>query len=147
VRYSQVIGDSYHLIQLDQNSKDFLDAYYTGAAHHFWRLNQSHRNSQAQLFHSYLFKEHLKNLMRVIYDNGDFSCAIDPTGLDLHLRSKWNPIRASLGLPDPEMFDSMKPDPKFLILENHPNDMHLPNYESISSNSSFLSFRNKRFKN
>jgi hypothetical protein len=60
--------------------------------------------SEEEAFHDNLFRSHLYALMNLIYVSGDFSRAIDPTGLDLHLRRNWLPEIAKERLPDPRMF-------------------------------------------
>jgi hypothetical protein len=127
MRYSQIIGECYHKISLPKRQRDRLDLFFTGAAHHFYRFKESRRDSPEEGFHDLLFRAHMRELMRVIYEHGDFALAIDPSGLGLHIRARWKPDNLErLGLPDREMFGEMYPDPRCGINECHPNDRELP---------------------
>ena len=127
MRYSQVIGECYHKISLPKRQRERLDLFFTAAAHHFYRFKETRRSSPEEDFHDFLFRAHMRELMRVIYEHGDFALAIDPSGRGLHIRARWKPENLErLGLPDREMFGAMYPDSRYEINEHHPNDCELP---------------------
>jgi len=50
----------------------------------------------------------------------------------LNVRESWDPAKS--GLFDPEMFNSMIPDPSFGIGESHGNDVHLKKIKALGMN-------------
>lgn len=125
MKFSSIIGKAYHQILLSMDNQELVDIYFTASSHHYYRCNETLKGSEIEEFHIKMFKRHLWAFMEIIYENGDFSIARDPTGLDLHIRKNWNPSRSKDGIPDPLMFNSMKPDSRYTIGYYHPNDEYL----------------------
>ena len=121
-RYSDILGDLFYHIKLSEELKDLIDTHFTGAAHHLRRFEEADMKEHRH-FHLVRHRLHLRLMMTLIHNYGDFSEAIDPTNRDLEFRETWNPEFTTL--PDPGMFRKMAPDWRYLVGESHCSDHYL----------------------
>lgn len=122
IRYSQVIGSLFYQIVLVDDDKDMVDTHFTGASHHIKRFHEC-TNKDDQYFHLSRHRTHLKLMMRIIFERGDFSNAIDKSNRDLNQRETWNPDWTVM--PDQNMFRRMVPDWRFEIGQSHASDTYI----------------------
>lgn len=123
LKFSEILGDAFYRIRLSSADADLVDQYFQGAAHHFWRYREADVNCDAEQFHLRLHRAHLVQLMKIVYQRGDFGQAVDPTPLGLNRRAAWNPDCVSL--PDEEMFNEMWADGRYELGAGHPCDLYL----------------------
>lgn len=124
MRYSEIVGSACYGIRLSPEDYELVDIHFSGAAHHFYRWKEiADKDAQLAEFHIRLHRAHLRHLMSLIYERGDFAYALDPTLCDMDEKDSWNPdLRC---IPDPEMFDDMSPDPAVLAGQKHLLDRYL----------------------
>lgn len=122
LRYSEILGTLFYGIKLSPADCDLIDTHFTGAAHHLMRYRQS-TSDVAKSFHLLRHRSHLRKLMGLVFSRGDFKDAKDRSGHDLDDRESWNPDVNQV--PDPLMFEKMKPDARFSIGEAHSSDIYL----------------------
>lgn len=132
VLYSDILGDlSYH-IELSQDDKDLVNTFFTGAAHHLKRHHEA-KDKDTKHFHLTRHRIHLRLMMQLVHDRGDFSKAMDKTNRDLEFRETWNPDFTIM--PDPGMFRKMAPDWRYPVGEAHCSDHYLHRDDIISNKS------------
>ena len=103
-----------------------MDFHFAGASHHLFRFREASSVSlDSAAFHLQRHKAHLRHMMQVIYRHGDFENAEDPSMMDMDLRESWNPDMNPI--PDRSMFNSMLPDVRYQMGQNHPYDVLLRN--------------------
>lgn len=118
MKYSQIVGEGFYKIKLSQKLSGLLDVYFAGASHHLFRyLEAKNETSHFAEFHLAMHKAHLRHLMELVYKNGDFTNSEDPSFRHMDEKESWNPDQFSL--PDPNMFDLMLPDVRYLLGEAH----------------------------
>lgn len=125
MKFSDVVGLAYHQIRLTSKQSYYLDIHFSSAAWHLFRYREAKPNSEEEKFHDCYFRKHLYKLMEIVYTCGDFREAYDSTGLDLHLRTNWNPEKSFHSLPDPRMFSGMPDDHRYKLGNGHPGDRFL----------------------
>ena len=130
MRYSSILGKEFYKIFLTESECDSVDTHFTGAAHHFLRHLEALMGAPHFIdFHHSLFMRHIAAMKAIVFDHGDFTLAFDYSGRGLNFKENWDP--RSPELPDPEMFDSMQPDPAYGLGESHRNDGHLIEIGSV----------------
>lgn len=128
VNYAKLLASRYG-IRLSDEDADRLDRHFTGACHHFYRWQEALARFPAQIeFHRIRYGAHLRHLMSLVSERGDFSEANDPTHQGLDEPETWCPD-TSLN-PDPSMFYGLGPDDRFGWGFPHTLDGHLKSLES-----------------
>lgn len=122
LRYSDIVGPYFYNIILKEEEKDMVDTYFTAAAHHLKRFKEAATKSDRN-FHLHRHRIHLRLLMTMIYEFGDFTEAVDVSNRDLDHRETWNPD--FLIIPDPNMFNLMLPDWRFGVGVAHAADHYI----------------------
>lgn len=122
LKYSDIIGSWFYNIGLSDVNKQMVDIYFFCAAHHYYRWRGATEPIHKDI-HLTRHQLALKELISVVYQNGDFSRAYDPLQKGLDEREAWNP--ENLTIPDPRMFDSQAADHRYPLGRKHPFDIYL----------------------
>lgn len=122
LKYSQIIGNWFYNIGLSDIDREMVDVYFFCSSHHFHRWKEATKGSYKK-FHLTRHRLALKELVSLIYQNGDFSKAYDPSFKGLDKREAWNP--ENLLIPDAEMFNSQVADHRYAFGVDHPFDLYL----------------------
>lgn len=130
LRYSDIIGPYFYNINLSDDDKDMVDTYFTGASHHLKRFHEA-TTKEDKYFHLSRHRLHLRLMMIIIHERGDFSKAVDTSNRDLEHRDNWNPEWTTM--PDPGMFKKMVPDWRFEVGKPHCADHYLHKDDLILS--------------
>ena len=118
MKYSEIVGSGFYNIQLSPMMGQLVDIYFAGASHHLFRYREAERKALELVdFHLTRHRAHLRHLMNIVYKYGNFSCAIDSSLRDMDARESWDPDRYPI--PDPYMFNSMFPDPRYQLGFSH----------------------------
>lgn len=123
MRYSEIVGRAFYNIGLADADIDLVDLHFTASSHHYHRMLEAKNDLMPYLFHRERHRAHLRAMMLIIYERGDFSKAKDESLCGLEMRSSWFPMGANL--PSPTMFDSMEPDCHFGVARPHCSDVYL----------------------
>ena len=124
LRYSQIVGSEFYNIGLPEDAKDMVDVHFTAAAHHFHRMQEAEDYPPSFTFHRDRHRAHLKAMLAIVHDQGDFTDARDESLSGHEDRSAWCPSEAIL--PSFSMFNSMPPDACFPLGAEHGSDVYLP---------------------
>ena len=122
LRYSEILGPYFYHISLTAEDKDMVDTFFTASSHHLNRLKEA-ITKEDRYFHLSYHRAHLRKMMLIVYERGDFSKAIDESNRDLDRRETWNPEWTTI--PDPNMFRKMLPNVFYPVGVAHPADMYL----------------------
>jgi hypothetical protein len=122
LRYSDIVGPYFYNIGLTDDDKDMVDTHFTGAAHHIKRFKES-STKEAKFFHLSRHRIHLRLMMGIIFERGDFSKAKDISNRDLEHRETWNPMWTTM--PDQNMFNKMLPDWRYPVGIPHCSDHYI----------------------
>lgn len=122
LRYSDILGTYFYNIQLSDDDRDMVDTHFTGAAHHLSRFKEA-ATKEEKYFHLSRHRIHLRLMMGIIYERGDFSKAKDTSNRDLEHRETWNPMWTTM--PDEKMFSKMLPDWRYPLGIPHCSDQYL----------------------
>jgi hypothetical protein len=122
LRYSDIVGPYFYHIVLSQDDRDMVDTHFTGSAHHLKRFHEAISNEH-KTFHLLRHRLHLRLMMQIIFERGDFSQARDESNRDLDHRETWNPKWTTM--PDQNMFNKMLPDWRYVVGQAHCADHYL----------------------
>lgn len=125
MRYSHIVGKGFYRISLTPQDYKLLDIHFSGASHHLYRCKEAMATKQLDLakLHSELHRKHLNALMTIVHDRGGFTFAKDDSGRNMDVKESWDMHLNST--PDPDMFNSMLPDMRHQLGENHYYDQYL----------------------
>lgn len=129
LRYSDILGPYFYKIVLSDDDKDLVDTHFTGSAHHLKRFHEA-TLSEDKTFHLQRHRLHLRLMMLIVYERGDFTNASDTTNRDLEYRDTWHP--ESTTMPDPGMFRKMVPDWRYEVGQPHCADHYLHRDDTIN---------------
>ena len=122
-RYSEVLRDFYRIL-IPVANQERLDIHFTGGSHHFYMAKYGD-NSRSQDYHLELLHQHMAALKLIVFREGDFSQAKDPSLRNLNKKESW--AASNRQFPHPNMFDSMRPDPTCGVGQPHSCDFFLEN--------------------
>jgi hypothetical protein len=128
LRYSDVVGAYYYNIGLSDDDKDLVDTHFTGAAHHLKRFHEAD-SALDKRFHLSRHRMHMRSMMEIIYERGDFSKASDGSNRGLENRETWNPDWTTM--PDELMFEKMLPDWRYPVGSEHCSDHYLHRSDKV----------------
>lgn len=122
LRYSDILGPYFYNIGFNSEECDYIDTFFTGASHHLRRFEEA-TTEEDRYFHLSRHRAHLRKMMKLIHERGDFSKAVDPSNRDLDRRESWD--NRWTVLPDPKMFTKMSPDVRYPVGKEHCADLYL----------------------
>src|ERR1041385_1408337 len=97
MRFSEIVGQGFFGIILTQDEYFALDCHYTGSAHHYLRWQEATaQDSPYVSFHWQLHRAHLRHLMEIVFHQGNFNHADDPSYSGLDSREAWDPSKVSI---------------------------------------------------
>jgi hypothetical protein len=135
LRYSDVVGSYFYNIVLGVDDKDMVDTHFTGAAHHLKRFHEA-TTKDHKYFHLRRHRIHLSLMMGIIYMRGNFDHAADESNRNLDRRETWNPDWTTM--PDPNMFNKMYPDWRFVLGVAHCADHYIHSSDMTSFDKQVL---------
>jgi hypothetical protein len=132
LRYSHVLGSYFYNIIMNEDDYDMVDTHFTGAAHHLKRFHEA-VSKEDRYFHLSRHRAHLRLMLKMIYERGDFSQAVDPSNRDLEYRDTWNPEWTTM--PDQNMFSKMLPDWRYPVGMAHCSDHYIHSDDFVLKHS------------
>jgi hypothetical protein len=126
LKYSDIVGAYFYNIKLRKCDVDMVDTHFTGAAHHLKRFHEA-LDEDNRRFHLLRHRLHMRLMMSIIHDHGNFINAVDPSGRRLNKRETWHPDNTTM--VDQNMFRRMVPDWRFPVGVDHCSDHYLHKHD------------------